>query len=66
MDTWRGGGGNAAPQVKNPLHNIKTVMTGVEEMPLPNLIKFGVNLARVKSTENLYCAPKCDFAIHNI
>jgi hypothetical protein len=37
-------------------------MTGVEKMPLPNFIKFGVNLATVKSVKNFYGVPKCDFA----
>lgn len=35
-------------------------MADPEEMPLPNLIKFGLNLATVKSVE--ICVPKCDFA----
>jgi hypothetical protein len=44
------------------MHNIKTVMTGVAEMPLPNLIKSGVNLATVKSVTKFYVVPMCDFA----
>jgi hypothetical protein len=47
---------------KNPLHSIKTVITGVEEMSLRNFIKFGVHLVAVKPVKSFYGVPKCDFA----